>query len=124
MANTKSDATGPKRTSAQQKAQWRLLNPKKEMVSHARRRAKALGLLFNLTAADFTIPEKCPILGIPLRVNAGKVGGDSPTLDRKVPALGYVAGNVWVISHRANAMKGTGSVASVMKLTSEFEEIV
>jgi hypothetical protein len=120
MENTKLDETGQRPTS--RKAAWRKKYPKKEMVSHARWRARQLGVPFNLKPSDFEIPDKCPLLGIPLKVNAGAVGIDSPTLDRKVPHLGYVVGNVWVISHRANAMKGTASVETMMNLFSELND--
>lgn len=32
-----------------------------------------------------------------------------PTIDRIIPALGYVPGNIVVISHRANRMKSDGT---------------
>jgi hypothetical protein len=47
----------------------------------------------------------CPYLGIPLVHGTGKLTRSSPTLDRITPALGYVEGNVEVISYLANAMK-------------------
>lgn len=49
--------------------------------------------------------DTCPYLGIPLRGGVGKLARTSPTLDRIIPALGYVAGNVEVIGHLANTMK-------------------
>jgi hypothetical protein len=48
---------------------------------------------------------KCPVLGIPI-ILGGKLSKNSPSLDKMVPGLGYVRGNVLVISHRANTMKG------------------
>lgn len=79
------------------------------MVRGARRRAKRLGVPFALDYRDFRIPAKCPILDLTLARNVGgrKQGVLSPTLDRKVPALGYIPSNVWVISARANELKGT-----------------
>ena len=64
-----------------------------------------MGLAIDITAEDIVIPEFCPLLGIRLGRNNSKVGLDSPTLDRIRPELGYVKGNVWVISHRANTLK-------------------
>ncbi len=55
---------------------------------------------------DFQIPKVCPLRGVPLSVGSGQHTDDSPTLDRKDPRLGYVKGNVWVISHKANRLKG------------------
>ena len=62
---------------------------------------------FNITYEDFEIPERCPLLGIPLvkHISEGNAKDDSPSLDRIKPELGYVRGNVWVISHKANEIK-------------------
>jgi hypothetical protein len=79
------------------------------MVRGARRRAKWYGVPFDLRYDDFSIPALCPILGVAMARNVGgrKQGTLSPTLDRKVPALGYVPSNVWVISSHANMVKGS-----------------
>lgn len=85
-------------------------NPKRQMVSSAKTRAKKQGLDFNITADDFEIPEVCPILGIDLFKSDG-VGANpnSPSLDRLIPSKGYTKGNVWVISKLANYMKNSAS---------------
>lgn len=46
----------------------------------------------------------------------GRIGpqADSPSLDRKDPAKGYVKGNVWVISYRANAIKQDATLAELL----------
>jgi hypothetical protein len=79
------------------------------MLGAARDRAKRFGLDFNITVEDIHVPEFCPLLGIPLTIADGKrhVKFNSPRLDRIDPTKGYVKGNVWVISHRANTMKNT-----------------
>ena len=54
-------------------------------------------------------PRLCPVLGVNLVYgNEGHIGPDSATLDRLVPELGYVPGNVYVISQMANQMKNSG----------------
>lgn len=82
------------------------------ILTDARRRAKDLGLAFTITAVDIPLPEKCPILGIPLRIIPG--GGryrcdNSASLDRIDPRMGYVPGNVCIISWRANRIKNNGT---------------
>ncbi len=58
----------------------------------------------------FYIPDVCPVLGISLYPGTGRgPGHNAPSLDRIVPALGYVPGNVQVISHLANSMKRDAS---------------
>lgn len=82
-------------------------NMKRRMLSSARRRARREGTPFNLTEDDINIPETCPALGIPLQRGVGGPRDGSPALDRFIPNRGYVRGNVAVISHRANSVKGT-----------------
>jgi hypothetical protein len=43
-----------------------------------------------------------------------KLARTSPTLDRIIPELGYVAGNVEVVSHQANSMKGEASAEQLV----------
>lgn len=84
---------------------WRRANTHRTLLNGARQRAAKAGIPFDLTLADITIPATCPALGIPLVVGRGKVSDGSPTLDRIVPSLGYVRGNIAVLSLRANRIK-------------------
>lgn len=70
-------------------------------------RATVKRVPFDLTWKDVESVwnDSCPYLGIPMTHGVGKLHRSSPTLDRIMPALGYIAGNVEVISHRANTMK-------------------
>lgn len=78
------------------------------MLNSARARARKDRLPFRITEADIYIPKVCPALGIPLQVATGKgPQPGSPSLDKFDRARGYVPGNVYVISYRANAIKGT-----------------
>jgi hypothetical protein len=86
------------------------------MLQSARARAHNLGVPYDLSLSDIRIPEKCPVLGIPLFVGAGKPSGNSPTVDRRIPELGYVRGNVSVISHRANRIKGAATSDELMRV--------
>lgn len=80
-------------------------SPEYRLLCSAKQRAKASNLAFNLTVNDINIPQTCPLLGIPIFRNKGKVGPNSPSIDRIVPADGYTRENVWVISHKANSIK-------------------
>ena len=75
------------------------------MIYTARHKSKKLGLPFNIDKHDINIPEYCPLLGIKLELTKRKVDDASPSLDRISPRLGYVKGNVWVISNKANRIK-------------------
>lgn len=50
------------------------------------------------------LPDVCPVLGVPL-VYGGERCGNMASLDRWDNSLGYVDGNVYVISLRANQLK-------------------
>jgi hypothetical protein len=81
-------------------------DPRNMMLAKAKYRAKKTGIDFSITLDDIPVPTHCPLLGVPLiAAKNGKVSRGSPSIDRIVSTLGYVRGNVWVISHRANALK-------------------
>jgi len=59
--------------------------------------------------------DECPIFHTPFVWGAsglgkGKTRRDSPTLDRILPELGYVKGNVAFLSYRANRIKDNGTM--------------
>ncbi|SKB50487.1 hypothetical protein SAMN05660880_01353 [Luteibacter sp. 22Crub2.1] len=70
------------------------------------------------------IPLHCPVLGLPLYRNSGGAaqGPNSPSLDRIDPALGYVQGNVKVISSRANAIKSNASPEELLRVAAYYQE--
>ena len=97
---------------------------KKYMLRAARQRARKFNILFNLSVNDFNIPEKCPLLNIPLVKHVGKnTSGnfDSPSLDKIIPEKGYVKGNVWAISNRANMIKNNASLEELKLLVNNLE---
>ena len=79
------------------------------MLGRVKHRAKKRGLAFNLDVEDIKIPAHCPVLGIPLRASDLISSDNSPSLDRFDSSLGYVKGNVLVISKRANAIKSNAT---------------
>lgn len=85
------------------------------ILNRAKERAARNGIPFDLSIDDFDIPEKCPVLGIPLKMH-DKQGGtyNSPSLDKHIPELGYIRGNVSVISKRANMIKHDASYEEVL----------
>lgn len=85
---------------------YRKEHPKKRLLQGAKNRATSKGIEFNLSLEDITIPEFCPILKQRLIPNTPY----APSLDRINPQKGYVKGNVWVISRKANVMKNNASL--------------
>jgi hypothetical protein len=100
---------------------WRRQNPARQLLQNARERARKQGLPFDLVVEDVVIPETCPVLGIPLFISGGTLTANSPTIDRVVPELGYVRGNVAVISWRANSLKKDGTVEELKAVVDWME---
>jgi hypothetical protein len=93
------------------------------MVNSAKSRAKKRGIPFNISTDDIHLPDVCPALGIPLVYGGGKGPTDnSPSLDRVLPLLGYVAGNVIVISNRANRIKNNATIPELRAIADFFEK--
>lgn len=86
---------------------YRENHKEKILYGQARYRAKRKGIKFDLEVSDIVIPKLCPVLKIPLVKNNRQAGprASSPSLDRINNDLGYIKGNVQVISHKANTMK-------------------
>lgn len=99
-------------------------NPVNYMLGQIRRRAKLESIQFDLTHADIKIPERCPILDIALRIGDGKATGCSPSLDRIIPELGYVKGNVHVISLKANTIKSNATPDEIGKVADYMRKMV
>lgn len=78
---------------------------RKSLIEAAQNRARMKNLPINITIDDIVVPEFCPILKIKIEKSSGKAKANSPSLDRIIPSLGYVKGNIQVISNKANSMK-------------------
>lgn len=104
---------------------WYKDNPERYLLYSARARAKKFNFPFNLELSDILIPERCPILEIPLfrNVDANRPGPNSPSVDRIVPSLGYVKGNIQIISMRANIMKNDASLEELRKFASWVNQL-
>lgn len=88
-------------------------NPERTLYNYAKRRAKVNGIEFSITLEDIVIPEVCPYLGIPIQFNESGTAATrshSPSLDRIDPNLGYIVGNVVVVSHRGNLLKNDATI--------------
>lgn len=105
MANTKLVSHGLTRT-------------KRRMLKDAKYRASKKAIPFDLTIDDFDIPNRCPVFGFILtRGHPYR----APSLDRIIPALGYVRGNVIVVSNLANRIKTDASV-NQLRIVADFYE--
>lgn len=100
----------PKQDLAKQK-EWKINNYEKYLLQSAKARAKKQNVPFDIVASDLTIPTHCPYLGIELVPFSEWA---SPSLDKIIPHLGYVVGNVQVISKLANTMKSCATVDQIL----------
>lgn len=82
----------------------------------AKYNAQSRGMEFSLNRGDVVWPTHCPLLGIELVYSSFNTSNDnSPSLDRIDSSKGYIPGNVWVISNKANRMKNDGSKEELVK---------
>lgn len=99
-------------------------NPEQIMLSSAKGRAKEGAFPFNIDITDIVIPEICPVLKIPLFRGSGGWSPNSPSLDKIVPELGYVKGNVRVVSNLANTMKNCGTLEQCVLLGQDAARLI
>lgn len=90
------------------------------MLDRSKSRAKRKGFEHNITIEDIIIPKNCPLLGIPLFAGKESVCPNSPTLDRIDSSKGYVKGNVWVISYKANTIKSNATLEELEAIAANF----
>lgn len=104
----------------QPKGSVQVYTPWYMMWAGAKNRATKKGLPFAIEQED--VKElvvdltHCPVLGIELCWTNDKMLDNSPTLDKIIPELGYIKGNIAVISQRANRIKNDASLEELGKI--------
>ena len=91
-------------------------HPEQSLWSGAKHRALKEGIAFDIDPSDVVIPLLCPVLGLLLDLSGGQRRNTSPSLDKVIPSLGYVKGNVRVISWRANRLKNDGTLDELIAI--------
>jgi hypothetical protein len=79
----------------------------------AKIRAKEKGIPFNIEISDIIVPEECPIFKTKFEVRNHKT---CASIDRVIPKLGYIKGNIQIISNRANMIKADASLEEIKKI--------
>lgn len=100
---------------------WRNNNPRKRLLNCTKQSAKLKGLEHNITEEDLELPILCPLLGIPIDYTAGN--GKTmlkPSVDRINPTLGYIKGNVELMSSLANTMKSKATPEQLVFFAKEI----
>jgi hypothetical protein len=99
-------------------------DPLGHLLRIAEKRARDQNIPFAITREDVTMPDKCPVFGTAWEWGVGKMGWRNryaPSLDKVKPRLGYVPGNVRVISTRANHLKNNASVSEIRAVLAYME---
>jgi hypothetical protein len=101
------------------------LSTKLYLLRGAKQRAKIKGIEFTIDVSDIELPDYCPLLEIPMHVNSRNGVSnldDSYSLDRIDSSKGYIKGNVWVISRRANVIKNNATLEELELLTNNLKK--
>lgn len=103
---------------AQACVDWRVKYPARYLLSRTKASAKRRGLAFDLAEADLgSLPTHCPVLGLELAYyGAEQAGLHNPaaaSIDRINNSMGYIAGNVVIVSLRANVLKRDATPAEL-----------
>lgn len=96
------------------------------ILTRIRSRCKLSGLPFNLEVEDIVVPDRCPVLGIEILAlpGAGLAWRKHfASVDRIVPELGYVKGNVRIISGRANLLKSNAEIWELEAVLADLKKI-
>lgn len=108
----------------------RRAHPMRGILASAKCRAKKAGMEFSITLDDVPVPEFCPVLGIKMISGMGigsypplDVRDRAPSIDRINNSLGYVPGNVVVVSYRANRIKSNASLEELEAIASFYRKI-
>lgn len=104
-----------KRLDTKAARQWGAKSWESKILERAKARAKAKKVPFNLELSDILIPSHCPALGTPLVYGDHS---DTASIDRIKPELGYVKGNIVILSNKANMMKSYATAEEVGRLYS------
>lgn len=95
-----------KRLSSDNRIDWVV----KRMVQEAKRRAATKRIPFSLNHEQIETSTQCPVFGWELIYQSRGCRTDrSASLDRIDSSRGYTMDNVWIISWRANNVKGDAS---------------
>ena len=103
--------------------QWRKDNPTKSLYYSAKRNSVENGIPFEIELSDIVIPEFCPILGIKLD-RSKENWPANPSIDKIIPSLGYIKGNVHVISLRANRIKFDSTIEELKLIVNYLEKLL
>lgn len=92
----------------------------KIIYGRAKSRAKKKNIDFNLDIEDIYIPEKCPVFGKKFIYGHHDW---APSIDRIDSNLGYVKGNVLIVSNKANVIKNNACPDDIISVGKFYKNI-
>lgn len=80
---------------------------RKNSIGAAKNRAKKKGIPFdkNLCESDLSESMTCPCCNRTMKVESKQAENASPTVDKIIPELGYIKGNIIALCYRCNRLK-------------------
>lgn len=104
------------------KSEWRL----NKLCAMAKNRSKVKNLPFDLTK-DYLISiwtGKCELTGVEFDLSPylkkGQVNPNAPSIDRITPHLGYVKGNIRLVSYHVNVALSEFGLENLIKLSKDI----
>lgn len=95
-----------------------------KLILAAGARAKRNNIEFSITKQDISMPENCPYLNIPIKINDIKSNYNSPSIDRIDNSKGYIKGNVIIVSRKANTIKNNATLQELELLVKNYKRVL
>lgn len=98
---------------------WKERDPIKAMLQGIKGNAQKKGIECTLTVTDLIVPDKCPILNIPLEFSEKRTY-NTPSVDRIDNDRGYTPDNIVICSWRANMLKKDATVQELKRIADYY----
>lgn len=106
-----------------QREEYRRADYRMDMLARAKVRAARGGYPCTITRGDIPFVTHCPVLGVELTAGEQASHNFSPTLDKIRPELGYVKGNIIVVSFLANRIKSDATPEQIMAVAKFYKKL-
>lgn len=100
-----------------------LYKSQREKFYRKKSNAIRIGYSWDIKFGEIKWNLVCPILGIELDYFAGSTQENSPSFDRIDNSIGYVKGNVQIVSWRANRIKNNGTSSEHRKIADYLDSL-
>jgi hypothetical protein len=98
-------------------------NVRGKITNSALSRAKLYNLPCDIISEDIILVRTCKYLNIPIQYGNSSSANNSPSIDKINPNLGYVKGNIEIISMLANNMKSSATIEELLTFSKNVLKI-